>query len=58
MKSYNELKSEVEAIVQQFIEVKESECANQVIEIKYLSKEYVVTSWMLNNSLINKFKNK
>ena len=40
MKSYDELKAEMEAIQQQIVEAKKNECANPLKEVKRLYKEF------------------
>ena len=51
MKSYHELKAEMEAIQQQMIEVKKNERANALKEAKRLCKEFGFTAGMLKGSL-------
>ena len=51
MKSYDELKSEMEAIQQQMVEAKKNELANAMKEVKHLFKEFGFTSGLLKGSL-------
>jgi DNA-binding protein H-NS len=51
MKSYNELKAEMEAIQQQMVEAKKNERANALREVKRLCKEFGFTAVMLKDSL-------
>jgi hypothetical protein len=51
MKSYDELKAEMEAIQQQMVEAKKSERANALKEVKRLCKEFGFTAGMLKGSL-------
>ncbi len=52
MKSYNELKAEVEAIQQQMVEEKKNERgANALKEVKRLCKKFDFTAGMLKGSL-------
>ena len=52
MKSYNELKAEVEAIQQKMVEEKKNERgANALKEVKRLCKEFGFTAGMLKSSL-------
>lgn len=51
MKSYDELKSEMEAIQQQMIEVEKNERANVLKEVKRLCKEFGFAAGMLKGSL-------
>ncbi len=44
MKSYNELKAEMEAIKQQMVKAKENESANELKEVKRLCKEFAFTA--------------
>ena len=48
MKSYDELKAEMEAIQQQMVEAKKNERANALKEEKCLCKEFDFTAGMLN----------
>ena len=47
MKSYDELKAEMEAIQQQMVEAKKNECAIVLKEVKRLCKEFGFTAGML-----------
>lgn len=49
--TYDELKSEMEAIQQQMAEAKKSEHVNALKEVKHLCKEFGVTAGMLKGSL-------
>ena len=51
MKSYDELKAEMETIQQQMAEAKKKERANALKEVKRLCKEFGFTSGMLKGSL-------
>jgi len=51
MKSYDELKTEMEAIQQQMVQAKKSERANALKEVKCLYKEFGFTAGMLKGSL-------
>tara|TARA_B100000902_G_C26631595_1_gene584743 strand:+ start:386 stop:559 length:174 start_codon:yes stop_codon:yes gene_type:complete len=51
MKSYDELKAEMETIQQQMSEAKKSEPTNELKEIKRLCKEFGFTAGMLKGSL-------
>ena len=51
MKSYDELKAEIEAIQQQIVEAKKNERANALKEEKCLCKEFDFTAGMLNGAL-------
>ena len=52
MKSYDELKAEMEAIQQQMVEeAKKNERANALKEVKRLCKEFGYTAGMLKGSL-------
>ena len=51
MKSYDELKAEMEAIQQQMVEAKKNERANALKEVKRLCKEFGFTAGMLKGSL-------
>jgi hypothetical protein len=57
MKSYNELKAEMEAIQQQMVEAKKNERANALKEVKRLCKEFGFTAGMLKGSLAEGRKN-
>lgn len=52
MKSYDLLKSEMEAIQQQMIEAKKNECANALKEVKRLCKEFGFTAGMPKCALV------
>ena len=52
MKSYDELKAEMEAIQQQMVEAKKNERANALKEVKHLCKEFGFTAGMLKGSLV------
>ena len=51
MKSYDELKAEMETIQQQMAEAKKSERTNALKEVKRLCKEFGFTAGMLNGVL-------
>jgi len=51
MKSYDELKAEMETIQQQMAEAKKSERTNALTEAKRLCKEFGFTAGMLKSSL-------
>ncbi len=51
MKSYDELKAEIEAIQQQMVEAKKNERANTLKEVKRLCKELGFTGGMLKGAL-------
>lgn len=51
MKSYDELKAEMEAIQQQMVEARNHERANAPKEVKCLCKEFVFTAGMLKGPL-------
>ena len=51
MKSYGELKAEMEAIQQQMVEAKKNERANALKEVKRLCKEFGFTAGMLKVAL-------
>ncbi len=51
MKSYYELKAEMEAIQQQTVEAEKNERANALKEVKRLCKEFGFTAGMLKDSL-------
>ena len=51
MKSYDELKAEMETIQQQMAEAKKNERANALKEVKRLCKEFGFTAGMLKGSL-------
>jgi len=50
MKSYDELKAQMEAIQQQMVEAQKNESANILKEIKRLCKEFGFTAGMLVES--------
>ena len=51
MKSYDELKAEMETIQQQMAEAKKNERTNALKEVKRLCKEFSFTAGMLKSSL-------
>ena len=51
MKSYDELKSEMETIQKQMVEAKKYERASALKEVKRLCKEFGFTAGMLKGSL-------
>ena len=51
MKSYDELKAEMEAIQQQMIEAMKNEHANALKQVKRLCKEFDFTAGILKGSL-------
>ena len=51
VKSYDELKAEMEAIQQQMVEAKKNERANVRKEVKRFCKEFGFTAGMLKGSL-------
>ena len=51
MKSYDELKPEMETIQQQMAEAKKNERANALKEVKRLCKEFGFTAGMLKGAL-------
>ena len=51
MKSYDELKAEMETIQQQMAEAKKNEPANALKEVKRLCKEFGFTAGMLKGAL-------
>ena len=51
MKSYDELKAEMEAIQQQMVEAKKNERANALKEVKHLSKEFGFIDGILKGAL-------
>ena len=51
MKSYDELKAEMEAIQQQMVEAKKNERANALKEVKRLCKEFGFIAGMLKGAL-------
>jgi len=52
MKPYDELKAVMEAIQKQMVEAKKNECANALIEVKRLCKEFGFAAGMLKGSLV------
>ena len=50
LKSYDELKAEMEKIQQQMVEAKKNERANALKEVKRLCKEFDFTAGMLKGS--------
>jgi hypothetical protein len=56
MKSYEELKTEMEAIQQQMLEAKKNERANALKEVKRPCKEFGFTAGMLKGSLVESRK--
>ena len=51
MKSFDELKAEMEVIKQQMAEAKKNERTNALKEVKHLCKEFGFTAGMLKGSL-------
>ena len=51
MKSYDELKAEMETIQQQMAEAKKNERTNALKEVKHLCKEFGFTAGMLKGAL-------
>ena len=51
MKSYDELKADMETIQQQMVEAKKSERANALKEVKRLCKEFGFIAGMLKGAL-------
>ena len=51
MKSYDELKAEMETIQQQMAEAKKNERANALKEVKRLCKDFSFTAGMLKGAL-------
>ena len=51
MKSYDELKAEMEAIQQQMVEAKKNERTKALKEVKRLCKEFEFTAGMLKGAL-------
>ena len=51
MKSYDELKAEMEAIQQQMVEAKKNESESALVKVKRLSKEYGFNARILQGSL-------
>ena len=58
MKSYDELKAEMEAIQQHMVEAKKNERANALKEVKRLCKEFRFTAVILKGSLAKGRKTK
>jgi hypothetical protein len=52
MKSYGELKAEIETIQQQMVEAKKNERVNALKEVKWFCKEFGFTAGMLKGSLV------
>ena len=52
MKSYDELKAEMETIQQQMTKAKKNERANALKEVKRLCKEFGFTAGMLKGALV------
>ena len=52
MKSYDELKAEMEVILQQMVEFKKNESAHALKEVKRLRKELDFTAGMLKGLLV------
>lgn len=57
MKSYDELKVKMEAILQQMVETKKIERANSLKEIKCLCKKFSFAASMLKGALAEGQKN-
>ena len=51
MKSYDELKDEMETIQQHMVEAKKNERTNALKEVKRICKEFGFTTWMLKGSI-------
>ena len=51
MKSYDELKADMEVLQQQMVEAKKNERANALQEVKRLCKEFGFTAGMLKGAL-------
>jgi len=51
MKSYDELKADMEAIQQQMVETNKNQRANALKEVKRLCKEFGITAGMLKGVL-------
>ena len=51
MKSYDELKAEMEAVQRLMVDAKKNECANALRGVKRLCKEFGFTAGMLKGSL-------
>ena len=58
MKSYDELKAEMEAIQHQMVEAKKNERANALKEVKLLCREFGFIAGMLKGSLTEGRKSK
>jgi len=58
MKSYDELKAEMETIQQQMVEAKKNKLANALKEVKHLCKEFGFTIGMLKGVLAEGRKKK
>ena len=58
MKSYDELKAEMETIQQQMAEAKKNERANALKEVKCLCKDFGSTAGMLKGALAERRKQK
>ena len=56
MRSYDELKADMEAIQQQMVEAKKNERANTLKEVKRLCKKFGFTAGMLKGSLVEERK--
>ena len=56
MKSYDELKGEMDAILQQMVEAKKNERADALKEVKRLLKEFGFTAGMLKGTLAERYK--
>ena len=52
MKSYEELKADMEVLQQQMVEAKKNERANALKEVKRLCKEFGFTAGMLKGALV------
>ena len=52
MKSYDELKADMEVLQQQIVEAKKNERANALKEVKRLCKEFGFTAGMLKGALV------
>lgn len=57
MKSYDELKAEIETIQQQIAEAKKRELVNALKEVKWLFKDFGFTAGMLKGPLAEGRKN-
>jgi|TARA_B110000495_G_C23008055_1_gene595846 hypothetical protein len=58
MKSYDELKAEMESIQQQMVEVNKSELASALKESKFMFKEFGFNAGMVKGSIADCRKNK